>query len=386
MARMTRPALPRDGVLALAMLLALGCRDAPVSSVANDTSDAPPSMSGPAPAAAAPTAAPAPSAEPQGDAPPVRKDNTIFAESELMGTRVTVNVWLPPEHTAREAGAAIQASFDEMARIESIMSEWQPGSELSRFNRAAGGEMIALSPELTEVLARAREIAELTGGAFDPTFHGVGQLWSFQPGATPPTKAEVAEKLPLIAWRDLEVDPKARRGRLARAGMMVGLGAIAKGYAVDRASALLHDLGFPHHVVEAGGDTYARGTKGGKKWMVGIQKPGARGIVAALPSSDESVVTSGDYQRYFEHEGVRYAHILDPRTGWPIPERESPQSVTLVAPNATDADAFATAVAVMGPDAGMRFVESQPTLEAVVITHEGDVRVSSGLQSRLVYP
>lgn len=336
----------------------------------------------------APAPVPTPEAPPQDDpdAPPVRKDGTIFAESELMGTRVTVNVWLPPEHTAGQAGAAIEAAFDEMARIESIMSEWQPDSELSRFNRAAGGEMVSLGPELTEVLARARQIAEATDGAFDPTFHAVGQLWSFAPGATPPSKQAVAEKLPLVGWRDLEIDAEARRGRLARPGMMVGLGAIAKGYAVDRASALLDERGFSHHVVEAGGDTYARGTKGGKKWMVGIQKPGERGIVAALPSSGESVVTSGDYQRFIEHEGVRYAHILDPRTGWPVPHDQSPQSVTLVGPNATDADAFATAVAVMGPDAGMRFVESQPQLDAVVIAPDGDLRVSSGLQRRLVYP
>lgn len=374
----------RSVLLAIAVASALSCRDeaAPAENRPRPSAPADPTT----PNAAAPKADASTEPDSNEPAPPVRKDGTIFAESELMGTRVTVNVWLPPGKTAADAGATIQASFDEMARIEAIMSEWQPDSELSRFNRAAGGDPIALSPELTEVLARARQIAEITDGAFDPTFHAVGQLWSFHPGSVPPTREAVAEKLPLVGWRGLEIDPETKRGRLTKAGMMVGLGAIAKGYAADRASALLVERGYPHHVVEAGGDTYARGTKGGKKWMVGIQKPGERGVVAALPSSDESVVTSGNYQRYFEHEGVRYAHILDPRTGWPLPEDASAQSVTLVAPNATDADAFATAVAVMGPDAGMRFVESRPELQAVVIDHDGNLRVSSGLQPRLVYP
>lgn len=340
------------------------------------------------PATAEPKPAPAP-AEPTAptvETPPVRKDGTIFAESELMGTRVTVNVWLPPEVDAAEAGKAIQAAFDEIARIEAIMSEWQPDSELTRFNEAAGRPAMTLSPELTEILARATEVAEASDGAFDPTFHGVGQLWSFQPGAQPPSKADVKAKLPLVDYRKVEIDRDAKTGRLAAEGMKVGLGAIAKGYAVDRASALLVERDLPHHVVEAGGDTYARGTKGGKKWVVGIQKPGERGIVAALPTSGEAVVTSGDYQRYFEFEGKRYAHILDPRTGWPIASDRSARSVTLVAPNATDADAFATAVAVMGPKAGMKFVESRPELEAVILDAQGKVLVSSGLTDRLVYP
>jgi thiamine biosynthesis lipoprotein len=167
--------------------------------------------------------------------------------------------------------------------------------------------------------------------------------------------------------------------------MKVGLGAIAKGYAVDRASDLLKARGFANHVVEGGGDTYASGTKGGKPWMVGVQKPGAKGVVAGLPSSDISVVTSGDYERYFEFEGRRYAHILDPKTGQPLLEADSCSSVTIVAPNATDADAFATAVAVMGPERGMAFVEAQPDLEAVLITHDDRILVSSGLTSSIVW-
>ncbi len=318
--------------------------------------------------------------------PPVRDDGTIYADAELMGTRVSLNVWLPPGKTAAEAGAAMQSALDTMTRVEDLMSEWRPASGSVAEPSSPGGEPMIVSEALVEVLARAKQVAEHTDGAFDPTFHGVGQLWSFKPGATPPTPAAIADKLPLVGHAGLEVDVDAKTVRLTKPGMMLGLGAIAKGYAVDEASSALVAAGLPHHVVEAGGDTFAAGTKGGKPWAVGIQRPGQRGVVGVLPTSGRAVVTSGDYQRFFEHEGKRYAHILDPKTGWPIPAERSPRSVTLVADNAMDADAYATAVAVMGVQAGMAFVEATPTLEAVVIDGADKVHISSGLRDEIVQP
>lgn len=315
----------------------------------------------------------------RGETPPVRKDGTIYAETQMMGTRVSINVHVDPGRDADEAGGAVEAAFDEMARLETLLSEWQPRSELSNFNRTAGGPPIEVSSELAEVLARSRAISEQTDGLFDVTFHGVGQLWSFAPGARPPSKQAVAEKLPLVDWRELRIDREAGTASLGKPGMMVGLGAIGKGYAVDRASDILKKRGFANHVVEAGGDTYASGTKAGNEWMVGVQNPEGPGVLGVLPSSDRAIVTSGNYQRYFEHEGKRYAHILDPRTGWPIEQADSPKSVTLVAADATEADAYCTAVTVMGPDAGLRFVESHPQLDAIIVTHDDEIRVSSGL-------
>ncbi len=328
-----------------------------------------------------PVVAPAPD---NGKAPPVRKDGTIYADSALMGTHFSINLWLDPDRTAFEAGVAIQAGFDEIARIERLTSEWMPDSELSRFNAAAGGAMMPLSTELFAVLARSREVSALTDGTFDVTFFAVGELWTFTPGSKPPADADVAARLPLVDWRRIELDPTARSGRLVTAGMKVGLGAIAKGYAVDRASDLLKARGFHHHVVEGGGDTYVSGTKGGKPWMVGVQDPNAKAVVGALPSSNLSVVTSGDYERFFEFEGKRYAHILDPRTGKPLLEAQSCKSITAVAPNATDADAFATAIAVMGPERGMAFVEATPDLEAILITRDDRLLISSGLVAKFV--
>lgn len=341
----------------------------------------PPASPTPAPTPA-PVAAPA---EPERPPPPVRKDGTIYAEAYQMGTRFSINVWVGDRSPAA-AGVAIEAALAEIERIEQIMSEWRPSSELSQFNDAAGGDLRPLSPELFEVLQRSKIVSEATGGAFDPTFHGVGQLWKFEPGAVPPTKEAIAAKLPLVDWRAIELDPNTQRGRLARPGMKVGLGAIAKGYGVDRASQVLKQHGFVDHIVEGGGDTYVSGTKAGALWKVGIQRPDGPGSIAAIPASNRAIVTSGGYQRFLEVDGKRYAHIIDPRTGWPLDEAVSAQSITVLADDATDADAYATAVAVMGPEQGMAFVEAHPQLEAVLLTRTGEVLVSRDLAPTLVWP
>ena len=334
----------------------------------------PPPAPAPTPAKAAPPLPPA-----NEGAPPVRRDGTMFGTSELMGTTVSLNVYVGPDGDAKKAGAAMEAALAEMARIETLMSEWKPGTELSRLNDAAGGSAQTISTELLEVLQTAGRIHGETRGTFDVTFHGVGHLWSFKPGSTPPTAEAITAALPLVDGAAIELDAKARTARLPKAGMKVGLGAIAKGYAVDRASALLRAQGFTNHVVEAGGDTYAAGSKGDQPWRVGVKDPESTGSLGVLSIRERAVVTSGDYMRFFEHEGRRYAHIIDPTTGWPIEREKSPKSVTLLADDATQADAYCTAVTVMGGDAGMAFVESRKDLDAVIIERDGTVRVSSGL-------
>lgn len=322
----------------------------------------------------------------------VRSDGTIFAETELMGTRASVNLWVGPGGDALAARDAITDAINEMARIEEIASEWRESSDLSRVNRSTG-EPVEVPPELFEILERAAKISAETNGLFDISFYGVGQLWKFEPGSRPPTPEAIAERLPSVDWRAIELDANARTVRLAKPGMKIGLGAIAKGYAVDRASALLLARGFDNHIVEAGGDTQVSGQKGDKPWRVGVQDPqrpdGRIGHILANqqttgPGRGESVVTSGNYARFFEWEGVRYTHILDPRTGWPIPADRTPKSVTVVAANATDADAYCTAVSVMEPAEGLAFVEAHPALEAVIIGPDDHVYISSGLRERFV--
>ena len=322
---------------------------------------------------------------------PIRKDGTVYAESVLMGTRVSFNVWLPPKRSAAEAGRAIEAAFAEIERIDGVLSEWKPQTELSRLNRAARERRLDryfVSDDLWAVLVEADRVSRISGGAFDVTFHGVGRLWSFEPGSRPPTPDAVARALASVGYSHVVLDPASKTVSTRRPGIQIGLGAIAKGYAVDRASKVLTDRGFRHHIVEAGGDTYVSGRKGGRSWVVGVQDPDGPGPVGVLEVEDRAVVTSGDYQRYFEFEGRRYAHILDPRTGYPVPEDRAPRSVTVVGPSAMTADAFATAVAVLGTERGLELVEAQPDLEAVVIDRKDRVHVTTGLAGtfRLVPP
>ncbi|KIG11824.1 Thiamin biosynthesis lipoprotein ApbE [Enhygromyxa salina] len=313
----------------------------------------------------------------------VREDGTIFAETELMGTRVSINLWVGGGD-ALAASEAMTDAIHEMARIEDIASEWRATSDLTRVNEA-GGAPVKVAPELIEILTRAAAISAETDGLFDVSFYGVGQLWRFEPGAEPPTKDQIAALLPSVDWRSIELDPGAGTVALRKPGMKVGLGAIAKGYAVDRASAVLRSRGFANHIVEAGGDTQVSGQKGDKPWRVGVQDPKqAAGRIGHISAKDEAVVTSGNYARFFEWEGVHYTHILDPRTGWPIPVDRSPKSVTLVASNATNADAYCTAVSVMEPAQGLAFVDAHPELEAVIIGPDDVLYVSAGLKDRFV--
>lgn len=317
------------------------------------------------------------------DAPPVREDGTIYAETDrLMGTRFSINVFLPEDKTAREAGKAIQEALDEVARIEGITSEWIARSDISKVNDNAGGGPTTVAPELVDVVSRSLEISKVTDGTFDISFHSVGTLWSFDEGATPPTDEAIAKALPLVGYEGIKVSVANKTVELDRSGKKIGLGAIAKGYGVDRAAALLSERGFSDYIVEGGGDTYVSGTKDGKPWMVGVQDPNKAGAIGAIPARNEAIVTSGNYQRYFEHEGVKYAHILDPKTGKPVPFDESPRSVTVVAANATDADAYATAVSVMGSKRGFAFLEGTEGLEGVILTSDGTVLVTAGLEDR----
>jgi len=297
----------------------------------------------------------------------------------MMGTRVSIAVWLGDGDPAK-AQTAITDAMLEISRIEAIASEWQPDSDLSLLNAQAGGEPVSVAPELIEILDRARTISARTEGLFDVSFYAVGALWTFKPGAEPPSAEAISRELPLVNWREIETDPTALTARLRLPGMKVGLGAIAKGYAVDRAAALLAERGFTDTIVEAGGDTYVSGAKGARSWRVGVQDPDrAGGRIGSLHARDQAVVTSGNYARFFVWEGVHYTHILDPRTGWPIPAERSPKSVTLVAADAATADAYCTAVSVMTPPTGLAFVEAHDELEAVIIGPDGAVLVSSGL-------
>jgi len=305
-----------------------------------------------------------------------RQDGELqLRERELgvMGTSLEVRV-LGPDPEALEQ--ALDAAIAEIRRVENLMTDWHP-SELTRLNDAAGTGPHAVSPELARMIARALAMGELTGGAFDITYAGVGKLWDFkkQPPVIPAAD-EIARALECVGYQRVTVDLEQNTVDLP-AGMRIGLGGIAKGYGVDRAMGVLLEHGIKHGIVNAGGDLKALGTKNGTPWEIAIRHPRDRErVLAVLPVSNTCVVTSGDYERFFEYEGKRYHHIMDPRTGYPS---TGCMSATVVAPDAAFADALATALCVLGPEQGLEIVAQLDRVECLLVGLDEEIHVSPGL-------
>lgn len=280
-------------------------------------------------------------------APTLTRDTT--AQRVVMST-----IWrvLLPAGTPRSAIATAERALDEVTRLENVLSEWRPGTEISRVNANAGGVAVRVGSDTWTVVERSIYYARLSDGAFDPTWAALRDLWDFRtPAPTPPSDALVRERLPLVNWRNVEMDPRAQTIRLARAGMALGLGGIAKGYALDRAREILVDAGVRSFVLYAGGQVLAQGTHAGRPWRVGIQHPrDATGLLGTVSVTTGSVSTGGDYEHFFEYHGRRYHHILDPATGFPV---QHTLAVTVIARTGLDADALDTAFFVLPPARAM---------------------------------
>ncbi len=298
----------------------------------------------------------------------------------VMGTYVELSLPGIPEAEANVAAEAVFAEFD---RIDRSMSEWKTGSQLSAVNAGAGLRAVEVDQELFDLLSRALALSRLTDGAFDPTFASMWGLWTFGDDGVrrPPAREEVERRRPLIDWRKVTLDPARRTVFLHTAGMKLGLGGIAKGYATDRAAALLRARGVESFLIKAGGELFAAGTKGGRPWRVGLRDPRGEGSFAVIDLSDRAFDTSGDYERFFMADGVRYHHIIDPASGYPA---TASRSATVLAEDATTADALSTALFVMGPERGMALVESLPGVEAVIVGADNQVVLSTGLAGRLL--
>jgi thiamine biosynthesis lipoprotein len=294
-------------------------------------------------------------------------------DEAIMGTAISVELWSED----RDAGAsAIDAVMNEMHRIDAAMSPHKPESELSRINRDAFAGPVSLSAEMAGLLARANEFSELSGGAFDITYAAVGHLYDYRQRIRPSEEA-LARGRAAVGWRYLHVDAAARTVRFTREGMRIDLGGFAKGHAVDNAAAILHRHGIRHANVSAGGDSRVIGDRRGRPWTIGIRDPRRAGeMVAVLPLEDVSISTSGDYERYFDADGVRFHHLIDPSTGRsPI----SVHSVTVLAEDGLTTEALSKTVFVLGVEKGLRLVESQPGVDAIVVAANGALHYSSGL-------
>jgi thiamine biosynthesis lipoprotein len=308
------------------------------------------------------------------DAEPNRKQHF---QARSMGTVVDLTLWSEDQ---AGAAAASEAVFEEFRRIDKLMSNWVDTSDVSRINAAAGVSAVVVNEEVLAVIQFAQSVSRKSGGAFDITVGAYRGLWKFDEDidGTIPSPKQVAARRKLTGWRDVIVDAKKKTVKLRRKGMAITLGGIAKGYAVDRSVALLRGRGFKDFIMQAGGDLYVSGTKGGQKWRVGIRDPrGGRDATFALTEvQDRTFSTSGDYERGFVKDGVRYHHILDPRTGQPA---RACRSVTVSARDAMTADAWSKPLFILGPERGLKLIKGMPDLKAVFVDARNQIKMSPGM-------
>jgi thiamine biosynthesis lipoprotein len=292
----------------------------------------------------------------------------------MMGTEVSVYLWSEDE----EAGhRALEDVFAEAARIDRLMSTYKDDSEISKINRVAATAPVVAGNELFGLIQRSLDISLLTRGAFDITYDSVGQHYDFRERQRPDPATVQAEKS-LIDYRLVNLDRAAHTVSFAREGVRINLGGIAKGYVVERGIEVLRSRGIEHAVVTAGGDSRLLGDRRGRPWMIGIRDPRKDGEVAiSVPLSDEAVSTSGDYERYFDEDGVRYHHIIKPSTGEPA---TGVHSATVIGPDAVITDALSTSVFVMGVEQGLRLIGTLPDYESIVIDAAGRLFYSAGLE------
>lgn len=297
-----------------------------------------------------------------------------FADAQpMMGTEVSVQLW---HEDAAQGEALLAAVFDEAHRIDELMSTYIAESRISDINRRAADEPVVAGDELFLLIKRSIDMSVMTEGAFDISYESVGQHFDFHKRQRPDENT-VAANLPLIDYRHISLDATAGTVRFAAQGVRINLGGIAKGYVVERGAAILRAAGVGHAVVTAGGDSRLLGDRRGKPWMVGIRDPRQDGEVAmTVPMQDEAISTSGDYERFFDEDGVRYHHIISPSTGNPV---SGVHSATVFGPDAVMTDALSTSVFVMGVDKGLRLIATLADYESIVIDDEGKIYFSDGL-------
>lgn len=277
-----------------------------------------------------------------------------------------------------QAKQALEDAQAEILRLEGLFSVTDSSSELYTLNHS-GGEETALSSDTAALLQFALEMARETDGTVDPTVYPVVAAWGFTTGEYQvPGQAQLDALLPLVDYTAVQLDSAAGRAVLP-AGMELDLGSVAKGWTGDRVLELWRQLGVDSGILRLGGNIQTLGEKpDGSPWTVGVQDPEADGYLGVLSVRDTAVVTSGGYQRYFEQDGQRYWHIMDPATG--APARSGLVSVTVVGPSGARCDALSTALFVMGLDRAAAFWRSSRDFEAVFVDEAGNVIITAGLE------
>ncbi|NLM13774.1 MAG: FAD:protein FMN transferase [Epulopiscium sp.] len=308
--------------------------------------------------------------------------NTVIKEEiYALGTVIQIQIYDGDEDKAKKA---IEESAKRIQEIENKMTVNQEKSEVIQINENSGKNFVQISPDTFYVIEKAKHYSDLTEGAFDLTIEPIVKLWGIgTEHARVPKQEEIDDLLDLVDYKDVILDKNTQQVKLNKKGQAIDLGAIAKGYTGDEVKKILKENGIKTAFVNLGGNVVTLGSKlDGSPWRIGVQNPlDERGKhIAVIEVVDETIVTSGNYERYFMENGKRYHHIIDPKTGYPA--EAGIISSTIVTDASIDADALSTSVYVLGLEKGMALIESLENVEAVIVTEDKKIYVTSGLKDR----
>lgn len=296
---------------------------------------------------------------------------------KLMGCQYDITVVALNQ---KEADHYIDLAANEVTRIEKLISEWDSTTQISAVNKYAGIKPVKVNKEVFDLIVRSIKISEITAGAFDITWAGMNHIWKFDGSMKRlPTSDEVAAAISTVGYKNILLNAKDTTVFLKMKGMRIGFGGIGKGYSADKGAALLKSMGVSGGIMDASGDITAWGNQpDGKPWMIGITNPfNKEKIFSWFPFDGHSIGTSGNYENFVVFNGVRYTHIIDPRTGWPV---HGIASVTLFGPNAELSTALTKAIFVMGKEVGINLIKQLKSIEYVVVDEDGKIDVSEHIK------
>jgi len=296
---------------------------------------------------------------------------------KLMGSRFDITV---VAKDSVEANNYIDLAVEEITRIEKLISSWDPNSQTSEINRKSGITPVKVDKELFDLISRALGISKLTDGAFDISYASMDKIWKFDGSMkTMPSEEDINASVSKVGYQNIVLNKENSTVYLKIPESKIGFGAIGKGYAADKAKALLMSKGVSAGIINASGDMNTWGKQpNGEEWKVAITNPlNKNKAFALLPINEGAVVTSGNYEKYVNFNGKQYTHIIDPRTGYPS---SGIISATVFAPKAELADALATSVFVMGKEVGLNRINQLPQIECIIIDDKGNIFTSENIK------
>ncbi|MFC1670106.1 FAD:protein FMN transferase [Spirochaetota bacterium] len=296
----------------------------------------------------------------------------------LIGTMINLTIGAE----AKKSRAVSKAVFDEIARIESLMSPFKKSSDIYRVNRYAYKMPVTITPETFSIIEQSKRISQESGGAFDISFASLSHLWNYRSKSfKPPSKKSVLQHLPLVNYRNIKLSPEKMSVSFHKSGMKIGLGGIAKGHAIKRGIEIMKQMGISSGIVDAGGDLQVLGTKSGKNWRTGLVHPRKKTLLLALDLVDmDAIATSGDYERFAVYKNRKYHHIIDPSTGYPT---RTFSSVTVISKNAIISDSYATVIFILGKKRSLSFLKKHGDLSVVLIDLDFNIYISRSLKNRI---